>query len=236
MMTTRYSLVYILWSLFLFITMNPFQGCSSRNSRSNSVAPSVPVNLAAVESSNQVGLSWSASTDNISVAGYKIYRDGQYLESVGTIAALDSGLTGSVQHCYTVSAYNPSGNESAQSAPMCTSSTSTIINGTCFVYPASATGLSGEVLRGPITPVCSVTEPCEAPFSAGFQLEKDGVSVAAFHSNSDGCFAVQVPPGNYVVVPDPDTQALFLHPQTAAVTVGPISWTQVVLTFDTGIR
>lgn len=235
MMTLWHGIRYVLWSVFLLMAAFAFQGCAG-NSETDSSAPSVPTNLSAIQSTNQIGLSWSASIDNVGVIGYKIFRDGQYLESVGTVAALDSEITGSAQYCYTVSAYDAAGNESGQSAPICTATFSSIINGQCIVFPETATGLSGVVLRGPITPVCTDTVSCDAPFSAGFQLKKDDITVAAFRSDALGCFAVQVPSGNYVVVPDADTPVLFPESQTRAVTVGAEGWTQVELTFDTGIR
>ena len=42
--------------------------------------PTVPTNLvAAVVSSTQIDLSWDASTDNMGVGGYRIYRNGIYV-------------------------------------------------------------------------------------------------------------------------------------------------------------
>ena len=47
--------------------------------------PTVPTGLTATAvSSSQINLSWTASTDNVGVAGYKIYRGGGYLKSVTT--------------------------------------------------------------------------------------------------------------------------------------------------------
>jgi len=236
MTAIKYMIRYFLCPVFLLVTSYVFQGCSSTNSEMDSLAPAVPSNLSATTSTSQIALSWSESTDNVGVVGYKIFRDGQYLQSVGTMAALDSDVTGSIQHCYTVSAYDAAGNESAQSTPICTTPSSTLINGQCSVVPETATGLCGVVLRGPITPVCNAIDPCDAPFSAGFQLKKDGVQVSAFRSGSDGCFAVQVPSGTYEVVPDADAPILFPESQTRSVDVRADGWTQVELTFDTGIR
>jgi len=45
------------------------------NQQSDTQAPSVPTNLtAAAVSSSEIGLSWTASTDNVGVVGYKLYR------------------------------------------------------------------------------------------------------------------------------------------------------------------
>jgi hypothetical protein len=231
----RWSYMLILWPVFLLTAAYAFQGCNASNSELDSTPPSVPANLTAIGSTSQIGLSWNASTDNTGVIGYKIFRNGQYLESVGTTAALDSDVTGTTQYCYTVSAYNAAGKESAQSTPLCTTTPSTVINGKCSVFPETATGLTGVVMRGPTVPVCTVTAPCDAPFSAGFQIKENDATIGAFRSDSEGCFAVQVPPGNYEVVPDADAP-LFPQSQTRAVTVGPAGWTQVELMFDTGIR
>src|SRR6266540_3436431 len=35
--------------------------------------------------------------------------------------------------------------------------------------PSPATGLTGTVVRGPITPVCRIDVPCDGPFAAGAQ-------------------------------------------------------------------
>ena len=38
--------------------------------------PSVPAGLATTPGNSQVALNWTASTDNVGVTGYKVYRDG----------------------------------------------------------------------------------------------------------------------------------------------------------------
>lgn len=80
--------------------------------------PTVPTNLVATAvSSSQINLSWSASTDVVSVAGYKIYRDSVFLATSTSLTYADTGLTPSTTYTYTVSAFDPSYNESAQSDP-----------------------------------------------------------------------------------------------------------------------
>jgi hypothetical protein len=76
-------------------------------------APSVPVNIsAAVSSSTELELSWNASTDNVRVSGYRIFRDGQEVGISSSTSYSDSGLAESTLYTYTVSAYDSSGNES----------------------------------------------------------------------------------------------------------------------------
>jgi uncharacterized lipoprotein YddW (UPF0748 family)/chitodextrinase len=79
-------------------------------------APTVPTGLTATATSpSRISLSWTASTDNAGVTGYKIYRAGVYLTSVATTSYTDTGRSPSTNYSYTVSAYDAASNESAQS-------------------------------------------------------------------------------------------------------------------------
>jgi hypothetical protein len=100
----------------------------------------------------------------------------------------------------------------------------------------SGTGLSGVVYRGPVAPVCALDQPCEAPFSAGFSIQRGTTRVAAFQSDAQGHFEVRLSPGSYVVVPDADAAIISPKSQTKEVTVGPVGLTMIDLHFDTGIR
>jgi fibronectin type 3 domain-containing protein len=81
-------------------------------------APSVPTNLTATAvSTSQINLSWNASTDNASVAGYQVFRDGVFVATSTATTYSDTGLTASTLYSYTVTAFDPSVNISAESAP-----------------------------------------------------------------------------------------------------------------------
>jgi hypothetical protein len=89
---------------------------SSTNS-SDTTPPSVPSGLVTTSvTSSSVSLSWSASTDNVAVAGYKIYRNGVFLTSVSGTTYTNSSLSASTQYTYAVSAYDTSNNPSAKSS------------------------------------------------------------------------------------------------------------------------
>jgi chitodextrinase len=80
--------------------------------------PSVPAGLAAgLGGPSQVGLSWHASTDNVAVTGYTIYRNGSQLATVGgsTLTFTDSSVVSATTYTYTVDAFDGAGNHSAQS-------------------------------------------------------------------------------------------------------------------------
>jgi len=85
----------------------------------DSTPPSVPTGLTAtfVASTPQVNLAWNASTDNVGVAGYTIYRNGSVLTTVSgsTTTYSDSAIVVSATYAYTVDAFDAAGNHSAQS-------------------------------------------------------------------------------------------------------------------------
>lgn len=110
------------------------------------------------------------------------------------------------------------------------------VSGCSATAPSPTTGLTGVVVRGPITPVCRVDVPCEAPFSASFTVQRDGRRVAGFQSDASGQFTVLLTPGPYTVVPNADAPVIVPAAQAKSVTVGDTGLTVVRLTFDTGIR
>ena len=84
---------------------------------SDTTAPSVPGSVSAVAaSSSQINVSWAASTDNIAVQGYKVYRNGNQIATVSTTAYSDTNLSPSTSYAYTIAAYDAAGNTSGQSA------------------------------------------------------------------------------------------------------------------------
>jgi hypothetical protein len=102
--------------------------------------------------------------------------------------------------------------------------------------PAPTTGLTGTVLRGPITPVCTPTAPCDAPFSATFTVERNASRIGQFQSDAQGQFSIMLSPGRYRVVPASDAPIIAPTSQFKDVDVGDVGLTHVELHFDTGIR
>lgn len=79
--------------------------------------PSVPLSLAATAiSAGQIDLSWSASTDNVAVSGYVVYRNGTPVATTSSITYSDTGLTASTLYTYTINAFDTSNNYSGLSA------------------------------------------------------------------------------------------------------------------------
>ena len=89
----------------------------SVNNVADTMAPTTPANLAATAvSSSQINLTWTASTDNVGVTGYKVYRSGSQVGTATSTSYSDSDLTAQTSYSYTVQAYDAVGNNSAQSA------------------------------------------------------------------------------------------------------------------------
>jgi glucose/arabinose dehydrogenase/chitodextrinase len=78
--------------------------------------PSVPTGLTATAASgSQINLSWTASGDDVGVAGYKIFRNGTQIGTSATTSFQNTGLADGTSYSYTISAYDAAGNNSSQS-------------------------------------------------------------------------------------------------------------------------
>ena len=123
---------------------------------SDTIAPSIPTGLTAtVVSSSQINLSWTASTDNVGVTGYKVFRNGTQIATVTTTSYSDTGLTPSTTYSYTVSAYDAVPNNSTQSASVSATTQS-------IPTPDFPVLLLGTTLPEEKTAMVSVTKPANA--------------------------------------------------------------------------
>ena len=84
----------------------------------DTTAPTTPTGLAATTlSASRIRLSWSASTDNVAVTGYRVYRNGVFLATLGNVTTYESaGLAASTTYTYNVDAIDAAGNASGTSA------------------------------------------------------------------------------------------------------------------------
>ncbi|WP_392676137.1 glycoside hydrolase family 48 protein [Streptomyces sp. LN785] len=79
-------------------------------------APTAPAGLTVTgTTSSSVSLSWSASTDNVAVTGYDVYRNGVLAGSATARTYTDEGLAAATAYRYTVAARDAGGNTSALS-------------------------------------------------------------------------------------------------------------------------
>ncbi|SFS78769.1 endonuclease [Lutibacter maritimus] len=79
----------------------------------DSEAPSAPTNLiASNETNTTIDLNWTASTDNIGVTSYEIFKDGVLYSSAATNSHIITGLTQNTTYNFTVYAKDAYGNTS----------------------------------------------------------------------------------------------------------------------------
>ena len=91
-------------------------------------APTTPTNVQLVqgsETSTSFSITWTASTDNVGVAGYNIdLNQGEIILSTGNVTTYEvTGLSGQTTYSVRLSAFDASGNESELSLPALTVNT-----------------------------------------------------------------------------------------------------------------
>jgi YVTN family beta-propeller protein len=102
---------------------------ATTSSGADTTPPSVPtMNGAIALSSSSIAISWTASTDNVGVIGYKVYRspdDTNYTlrSTLGTTTSYSDSDLSTGTYWYKVSAYDAAGNTSAQSSPPASATT-----------------------------------------------------------------------------------------------------------------
>ncbi|MEA2566344.1 MAG: hypothetical protein QOD49_1521, partial [Actinomycetota bacterium] len=89
----------------------------------DTIAPTTPGGLTATANGQtEIDLAWTASTDNLAVTGYGIYRDGAATPTAtvgpGTLVYQDTSLAPASTHSYTVDAFDAAGNRSIPAGPV----------------------------------------------------------------------------------------------------------------------
>ncbi len=114
----------------------------------DSEAPSVPIGLSVSNvTTNSIDINWTVSTDDIGVAGYKVFRDGIEITNTIDTNYTDTQLESGTTYSYVISAVDAAGNESTKSDAI-TATTGTLQIGELplridALFPAQyATGVS----------------------------------------------------------------------------------------------
>lgn len=81
----------------------------------DSIAPTTPLNLAAMVAFTNVTLSWLPSTDNVGVTGYNVYQNDSLVTTVTGTTSVFAGLKATTKYKFGVTAIDAAGNESAMS-------------------------------------------------------------------------------------------------------------------------
>ena len=87
--------------------------------QTDTTTPSTPANLASsITTHNSTALSWDASSDNVGVASYHVYKDGILETTTTDTLATVNGLSPSTTYSFTVSTQDAAGNTSNRSSPV----------------------------------------------------------------------------------------------------------------------
>jgi len=107
-------------------------------------SPSAPLGFSVIAiSTSQINLSWAASTDNVGVAGYKIFRNDSQVATSATNNYSDSGLSANTLYSYTLAAFDAAGNTSSQSSSA-SATTQAQQTGTCSATNIRCVGSGQE--------------------------------------------------------------------------------------------
>src|SRR5207237_6680022 len=114
--------------------------------QADTTAPSVPTLTATAASTSQINLSWTAATDTggSGFAGYRLYRAGVLIATTTATSYSNTGLAASTTYCYTVTAYDNTGNTSAQSTSQCVTTPAATVTTPPSVPTLTATAASSS--------------------------------------------------------------------------------------------
>jgi hypothetical protein len=96
-------------------------------------------------------------------------------------------------------------------------------------------GIAGQVEIRPVRPHVTIGVPDTQPYQAKVEvLDAGGHAVTTFESDPSGTFRIVLPPGKYTL--RPQSPGLYPRASQHTVVVTPQRFTQVHITYDSGIR
>ncbi|MFB9328402.1 fibronectin type III domain-containing protein [Paenibacillus aurantiacus] len=135
---------------------------------SDTQAPAAPANLrVTATTSTSVALAWNASTDNVGVTGYDVYRGASLVGSTSgsTLTYTNTGLAAGTAYSFTVKAKDAAGNVSAASASV----------------SVTTPGTGGSDTQAPTAPTnLAVTGTTSSSVSLSWSASTDNVGVANY--------------------------------------------------------
>jgi chitodextrinase len=139
-------------------------------SQPDSSPPTAPAGLGASgQTTVSVTVSWSASSDNVGVAGYGLYVNGTSIGSTAGTSYVFVGLTCGTSYTLSVDAYDAAGNRSAKTALTGTTSA-------CGAPPPPAVGTVYLSPNGSDANACTLVAPC-VTLQRGFDASSAGGTV-----------------------------------------------------------
>ena len=143
--------------------------------------PTQPTNLTATAvSSSRINLAWAASSDNVRVAGYRVYRNGTHIGSTSATSFAATGLAAGTTYSFTVVAYDAVGNVSAASAP---ASATTLAPSGDSTPPTAPTGLTATAVSASRINL-AWTASTDNVQVAGYRIFGNGVQIGTSSTTS----------------------------------------------------
>ena len=135
-------------------------------------APTQPgsLNATALDTS-RIALSWTASTDNVGVAGYRVLRGGTLLATVTGTSFTDTGLAANTTYAYQVIAVDAAGNASAAATSGATTA------GADGQAPSAPGNLTAQLAKGKKAQL-SWSASSDNIAVAGYRIFRNGAQVA----------------------------------------------------------
>ncbi|GLX96458.1 discoidin domain-containing protein [Herbidospora sp. NBRC 101105] len=174
-------------------------------------APSTPGTLSFTEpAANQIRLAWGASTDNVGVTGYEIFRGGALVTTVaGNVLTYTDTQPSTATVTYHVRARDAAGNTSGNSNSV------------------TRQGQSGGDTQAPSAPgTLSYTEPASGQIRLAWGAATDNVGVAGYEIFRGGAYVAQVGAGVLTYTdnqPATATVSYQVRAKDAAGNIGPFS-------------
>jgi hypothetical protein len=101
---------------------------------------------------------------------------------------------------------------------------------------STSSGIEGQALIGPMCPVMKVGVECpDQPYQAALTVNSlGGEKIVQFQTDEEGRFHITLPPGEYILHPESNSKYPFAAEQNITVSAG--QFTQIIVTYDSGIR
>lgn len=156
-------------------------GADQSSTGTDTSSPSAPTGLTGVAvATSAISLTWGAAADNVGIATYAVYRDGNLAGSSDVTRYIDRGLSAASSHIYTVRASDAAGNTSTFSGAVTV--TTLALNMSSVLAETAAEMNAGEwreLATGNLEPTLAQTT-CGATGSI-FPFSEDAVWDPASH-------------------------------------------------------
>lgn len=116
------------------------------------IAPTTPSLVTVIPvAQTQIDLTWTASTDNILLSGYQVFRDAVQIATTTLTSYSDSGLVASTSYTYFIRAFDSGANISSSSQSISTTTFSNVVTPVASSTSSSGTDMTLELRSFAIT-------------------------------------------------------------------------------------